>query len=308
MQKINKYKDIDLKDLLENLGEVVIPHGRKSYKLEKHDSLIITGNMFFWNSKQVGGGAIKLLENLYNLSKENAIFCIDTYLKLNQKKEVKKDVKKLENKQNKEYIYEFKDDFEKVKEYLVDKRKLDENIIKNFYDNDLIKIDEKNNILLKITDIKGNLAGYDIIGTTKKRFRTNTSKNHSGMNITNNFNNEVIENLYVFEAPIDLMSYLIMEKEKEHKFSPSRFLSLSGVREDIMEQYLTKDINKIVICTDNDEAGENFYEEIKEKYSKKYQIVREKSIKKDWNEDLVEMRKKENKRSFRIIDDDELEK
>ena len=46
---------------------------------------------------------------------------------------------------------------------------------------------------------------------------------------------------------------------------------------------------EVIVCSDNDEAGEKMYEDIKEKYGNDFIIKREKSENKDWNEDLKKM-------------------
>ena len=71
---------------------------------------------------------------------------------------------------------------------------------------------------------------------------------------------------------------------------------MSGVRTDILDNYLNKDIKNMYICTDNDEGGNKFYETIKENY-KEINIHRELPKEKDWNEDLQKDKKKlENKK------------
>ena len=78
------------------------------------------------------------------------------------------------------------------------------------------------------------------------------------------------------------------------------FLSLSGLREDILKNYLDTDIKKIIACVDNDLAGTNFYNYLNKKYNKQFEIERELPINKDWNEDLKEIKIKKEKE----IDDD----
>ena len=86
--------------------------------------------------------------------------------------------------------------------------------------------------------------------------------------------------------------------EEKHKEKGIIFLSISGLREDILENYIDKNIRKIYICTDNDAAGNNFYDLIKEKYND-IKIYRKLPIKKDWNEDL--MSKKEQDKIYKKI-------
>ncbi|RJP58063.1 MAG: hypothetical protein C4541_08515, partial [Candidatus Auribacter fodinae] len=97
------------------------------------------------------------------------------------------------------------------------------------------------------------------------------------------------QKLYIFESPIDLMSYLtfcrlcITSEFKDH------MVSLGGLSDKALERYL-KDypsITQITLCLDNDEAGRFASEQIKNKYHLNYEISRHIPKAKDWNEDLI---------------------
>ena len=208
MKNLQQLQQIELFKLLEYYGEDIQRHGYKHYKLKNHDSLIITNNKYYWNSKHVGGGAISLLKNLYNKSTKEAVEMIIKYQKDNDKNF---DFKEMEPKKEQKFF--IKNDFEKVKQYLVDKRGIDLLIIKGLYKNHLIKIDKKNNILFTIKDKSGDIKGYDVIGTTEKKYRANTSQGYG----TNFRNVGKIETLYIFESPIDLVSYLEIAKKRKKK-------------------------------------------------------------------------------------------
>ena len=47
-------------------------------------------------------------------------------------------------------------------------------------------------------------------------------------------------------------------------------------------------IREINVCTDNDIAGDECYQKIKNRYAGKYKVTRELPINKDFNEDLSE--------------------
>ena len=72
---------IQLKNLLEFYGEDVIAHGKNYYKLSRHDSLVIKNDVFYWNSRHIGGNAINLMKELYNKNDMEARQMIQTYLK-----------------------------------------------------------------------------------------------------------------------------------------------------------------------------------------------------------------------------------
>lgn len=284
-------KNINLKDLLEYMGEEVISHGRQRYKLKNKDSLILKDSVFIWNSKMIKGNYYTLLNSLYGMNSKEIYIKVNEFLKdiennifIPSEKLVKSE--KTNYGEQKKYK---KDNLEYVKKYLSEKRKIDEKIIESLYVNNTIFLDTKNNINFVIKDVNENIKGHDTHGTTEKRFKQNLSE--YGFNITKKVNNEEIKKIFVFEASIDLISFLELKKDEIKELNENiRFLSMSGLREDILKNYM-QDIEKLVICTDNDAAGNNFYDLIKEKY-KFLNLYRELPNNKDWNEDLL--MKKEN--------------
>lgn len=292
--------DIELKDLLEYMGEKVVRHGRYHYRLRDHDSLIMKGSLFVWNSKNIKGNFYTLLKSMYGLESREIYKIVKKFLGDIQKGIYKTSENiEINHETVKDYrISKKKEDYKKLEEYLVNKRKISPKIVKALYTNKIIFLDEVNNINFVIKDLNRREKGYDLVGTGELRFKRNTSEEH-GFNIEDNPDLKK-ETIYVFEAPIDLISYIEMNKEKiskKHKKEGVRFLSLSGVREDILENYINEDIKNIYVCVDNDDSGDKFYKLIKEKYSN-LNIYRELPKLKDWNEDLQNKKKLEKKRKY----------
>ena len=110
--------------------------------------------------------------------------------------------------------------------------------------------------------------------------------------------------IYVFEAPIDLLSHgalmqLSMRKQcsaigQGDKYRPDCWLgvnrvSLSGCSDIALKQRLSDDprITQIVFCLDNDETGQQATEKLMNKYSQQYTVsVSIPPYGKDWNDTL----------------------
>ena len=92
--------------------------------------------------------------------------------------------------------------------------------------------------------------------------------------------------VYVFEAPIDLMSFCTMHREITHNA-----VALCGLYEGALETYLKENprLNQIVLCLDADQPGQTAAEQFKTKYAEKGYIVtvQRPSVGKDWNECLL---------------------
>ena len=101
--------------------------------------------------------------------------------------------------------------------------------------------------------------------------------------------------LFLFEAPIDMLSYISLHKQS---WKSSSYAAACGVSDRVLWQTL-KDrpyIQKVYICLDNDEIGQKAAQRISKALADKNicnNILV--STRKDWNEDLLFLRKEEQK-------------
>lgn len=96
--------------------------------------------------------------------------------------------------------------------------------------------------------------------------------------------------LYVFEAPIDLLSFISIYRENWRQHS---YLALCGTFTDGLTQFIADHpyIRKAVLCLDNDEAGEKGNHrcaEALEKLGIPWEVLPPRNN--DWNDDLKEVR------------------
>ena len=97
--------------------------------------------------------------------------------------------------------------------------------------------------------------------------------------------------LYLFEAPIDMLSFISMFK---HCWKSQSYAASCGVSDKVLWQML-KDgphIKKVYICFDNDEPGQQAAQRISREMTEKniwHEIYPPEN--KDWNEDLLKWRK-----------------
>jgi len=103
------------------------------------------------------------------------------------------------------------------------------------------------------------------------------------------------DTLFLFEAPIDLLSYITMHKQS---WKSQSYATACGVSDKVLWQIL-KDrsyIQRVFLCLDNDEPGQRTAQRISKALTEK-NIQNEilVPIRKDWNEDLLFLRKEESK-------------
>ena len=100
------------------------------------------------------------------------------------------------------------------------------------------------------------------------------------------------DTVYVFEAPIDMLSFISMYQKDWMEHS---YVALCGVAEHALLQLLedVPHLSKIALCLDHDKAGIEAGERIKKRLSERgYRNVFPLfSCQKDWNEDLQALQK-----------------
>ena len=100
------------------------------------------------------------------------------------------------------------------------------------------------------------------------------------------------DTVYVFEAPIDMLSFISMYQKDWMEHS---YVALCGVAEHALLQLLedVPHLSKIALCLDHDKAGIEAGERIKKRLSERgYRDVFPLfSCQKDWNEDLQALQK-----------------
>lgn len=96
--------------------------------------------------------------------------------------------------------------------------------------------------------------------------------------------------IYAFEAPIDMLAYISMHPEGWQKHSYVALCSVSD-KALIHQLEMHSELRRIVLCLDNDEAGQSAVTRIKESlHQRGYTDVQvEIPLNKDWDEDLQVM-------------------
>ena len=100
-------------------------------------------------------------------------------------------------------------------------------------------------------------------------------------------------NLYVFEAPIDLLSYITLHPEgwEDHSYVACCGTSAIPVTEMLRRMDAPQ---TVFLCLDNDKAGQEADQRIEEQIKEKFGVAVERIVPKlkDWNENLCAMREK----------------
>ena len=248
---------VDLEEFLRMRGEKLERVGRE-HKLiyydssGKHDSITLRGSTWFDHKNQVGGGAIKFMQEFYGMDFQTAVQELlgqrVTPLSHSPPKAIAKEEKK-----------EFKlpvanPNMHRVFAYLIKQRFIAPDIISYFakqhtlyedkeYHNAVFVGTDENDVPRQASKRSTNSYGNSF-RITCQGSDTRYSFAHFGES----------KRLYVFEAPIDMMSFLTLYPKEWQKHS---YIAMNGVYENAVLTALKNHINlsEVILCVDNDEGG-----------------------------------------------------
>lgn len=283
---------VDLEGLLERQGEKLLRSGREK-RLASDRSITIRGNRWFDHETGEGGLAIDFLQNYYGLSFPEAV----TRLLGEQGEIIYKTADIKEQEKRKPFVLPQKhSDMRRVFAYLIKQRHIDRDIISFFARKKTLyescepskdKTNEYHNAVFVGVDENGTPrhAHKQGIYTKGKKFKGNIESSDPCYSF--NYIGES-NKIYVFEAPIDMLSFITMyQKDWQH----DSYVSLCGVSEQAMLKMIeiNPHLNHVILCLDYDIAGietsEKFYDILTDRKIRCDKLMPEY---KDWNEDLKE--------------------
>ncbi|MDE7390743.1 MAG: DUF3991 and toprim domain-containing protein [Lachnospiraceae bacterium] len=155
--------------------------------------------------------------------------------------------------------------------YLTRSRCISGSIVSELMKTHRIYQDTRNNVVFVNPNEKGEVGFWCLRGTnTEKKFTRNMSgSNNPYYGFALDAHCEC-DTLYVFEAPIDLLSHCTIADIKygEGSWHNQHRIALCGVNDTALRYYLTshKSITTIKFCLDNDDAGTTAADNLMTKY------------------------------------------
>lgn len=322
-EQIDQANQTDLVWFLQRRGERFEKSG-KEYRWKEHDSVTINGNTWFQHSRGRGGYPVDFMMTFYEMSFKEAM--LELYGEADWEEQsrhksttivakestVTQPAKKMETKTAQKVLAETDSEVKNevqttlkfrlpdknydnqiMLKYLCDIRKIDPNILSHFLNLGEVYEDIYHNVVFTGKDELGLIRYAAIRSTGDKRVR----KDVSGSNKDFSFGHRGSgTKLYVFEAAIDLLSYLSLYPEK---WKEESYISLGGCSGKAMQQFFHKDceLEEVFLCLDSDKAGEAACKKLVSEIPDTMTVTRLYPSKKDWNDVLV------NKDSF--LDRDE---
>lgn len=256
----------------------------------EHDSITLRGSTWYDHKNQIGGKAIKFMQEHFDLDFADAVKeLLGGNFDNNLSPHIKSVPRPIE--EPKEFkMPDANKDMHRVFAYLIKQRFIDGDVVSHFaHEKKLYEDTEYYNAVF---------VGFDENGIPRQAHkRSTTSFGNSfrqtvdGSDTHYSFNHiGISEKLFVFEAPIDMLSFITLNKAN---WQVNSYVALNGVAEHAMLQILKSNsyLQEVVLCVDNDEGGIEATDRLKD-------ILRENGYKnvssrfstnKDWNEDLIEL-------------------
>lgn len=248
---------VDLAEYLrvrgEKLERVGIEHKLIYYDSSgKHDSITIRGSKWFDHKNQTGGGAIKFMQEFYGMDFQTAVQELLGQRVTPLSHSPPKAIAKEEKKEFK--LPEANSNMHRVYAYLIKQRFINPNIISHFAKQHTLYEDKEHHNAV--------FVGVDKNGVPRQAHKRSTNSYGNSFRITCEGSDTRYsfahfgesKRLYVFEAPIDMMSFLTLYPKDWQKHS---CIAMNGVYENAVLTALKShsNLSEIVLCVDNDEGG-----------------------------------------------------
>ena len=271
----------DLANFLISRGEKVKKSGSEYEWLDGSQKVTIRGHLWYHQYKLKGGDAVDFVRRFYNKNYAEAVEML-----LNNCDGQIVNLQTTEREQKPFILPPRNDRMSRVFSYLLLTRGIDKDVLFEFVKNKMIYESAYYHNAV--------FVGYDSSGKPRHAHKRGTvtsnpyKGNVAGSQPEYSFHfNGTSDKMFLFEAPIDMLSYISKHKEnwQEHSYAAS-----CSVSDRVLFQCLkdNPNIKNVYLCFDNDEAGQVANKRIADKLNSmniKSEILI--PIHKDWNEDLT---------------------
>ena len=287
--QIDKANAVDLEKFLRAQGETLVRSG-KEYRWKAHDSLTVCGNKWFRHSQSKGGLPVDFVMEFYGKSFPEAVQMLT-----GEPGEAQPEADPapspafrlpLRNVTNANIL-----------NYLTKERKLSPSLV-NFFiaAGDIYEDAAHHNVVFVGRDADGH-PRYASSRGIREKFRQDVAGAEKAFGFAHRGTDK---QLLVFEAPIDLLSFIELFPKN---WQQHNYLSLGGVSGKALRQFLSErpDVERVFLCLDADKAGEDACKRLAALLPDTVSVTRIQPCMKDWNDVLVHRAEIPNRNYFKSI-------
>ena len=287
--QIDKANAVGLEKFLRAQGETLVRSG-KEYRWKAHDSLTVCGNKWFRHSQSKGGLPVDFVMEFYGKSFPEAVQMLT-----GETGEAQPEADPapspafrlpLRNVTNANIL-----------NYLTQERKLSPSLV-NFFiaAGDIYEDSSHHNVVFVGRDADGHPRCASSRGIREK-FRQDAAGAEKAFGFAHRGTDK---QLLVFEAPIDLLSFIELFPKN---WQQHNYLSLGGVSGKALRQFLSErpDVERVFLCLDADKAGEDACKRLAALLPDTVSVTRIQPCMKDWNDVLVHRAEIPNRNYFKSI-------
>ena len=287
--QIDKANAVNLEKFLRAQGETLVRSG-KEYRWKAHDSLTVCGNKWFRHSQSKGGFPVDFVMEFYGKSFPEAVQMLT-----GETGEAQPEADPapspafrlpLRNVTNTNIL-----------NYLTQERKLSPSLV-NFFiaAGDIYEDAAHHNVVFVGRDADGH-PRYASSRGIREKFRQDAAGAEKAFGFAHRGTDK---QLLVFEAPIDLLSFIELFPKN---WQQHNYLSLGGVSGKALRQFLSErpDVERVFLCLDADKAGEDACKRLAGLLPDTVSVTRIQPCMKDWNDVLVHRAEIPNRNYFKSI-------
>ena len=287
--RIGNRSVVDLEKFLRAQGETLARSG-KEYRWKAHDSLTVCGNKWFRHSQSKGGFPVDFVMEFYGKSFPEAVQMLT-----GETGEAQPEADPapspafrlpLRNVTNANIL-----------NYLTQERKLSPSLV-NFFiaAGDIYEDSSHHNVVFVGRDADGH-PRYASSRGIREKFRQDAAGAEKAFGFAHRGTDK---QLLVFEAPIDLLSFIELFPKN---WQQHNYLSLGGVSGKALRQFLSErpDVERVFLCLDSDKAGEDACKRLAGLLPDTVSVTRIQPCMKDWNDVLAHRAEIPNRNYFKSI-------
>ena len=287
--QINKANAVDLEKFLRAQGETLVRSG-KEYRWKAHDSLTVCGNKWFRHSQSKGGFPVDFVMEFYGKSFPEAVQMLTG------------EPGKVQPEADPAPSPAFRLPLRNVTNanilnYLTQERKLSPSLV-NFFiaAGDIYEDSSHHNVVFVGRDADGH-PRYASSRGIREKFRQDVAGAEKAFGFAHRGTDK---QLLVFEAPIDLLSFIELFPKN---WQQHNYLSLGGVSGKALRQFLSErpDVERVFLCLDADKAGEDACKRLAGLLPDTVSVTRIQPCMKDWNDVLAHRAEIPNRNYFKSI-------